>query len=528
MGEVYAAEDLDSGRRIALKLLTPQLVRETNRGRFLREGRLAASISHPNVVYVFGTEEIETIPVISMELVAGGNLKDYVAAHGPLAPPEAVDITLQFIAGLAAAAAAGVLHRDFKPSNCFIDLDGTIKVGDFGLSISTLAREVDLTHEGTLTRPDAILGTPAFASPEQLRGQPLDLSSDIYSVCATLYYLLTGRAPFEGANLLDLVAKVAQDTPISPRVIRPVVPGGLAALVIQGLAKRPEQRFASYALLASALAAFRPVALTTATLGVRAFAGALDQVALMPVRRVIGGVLGVVLASGGLAIHRTASSAAATFIATILYFGISEGAWGASLGKAVGGLRVVDVDGQRPRFAAVFARAAIFWALTQGIVLAVLAAVPEVQGNDMSARQSRAQIGAAVLGLSLAILFICARRSNGFAGVHEVLTRTRVVRHASGRPLERSANAANAPTSCVRAHHAWVRSRSSRISAVVFMAVTTRRCAVTCGSERALRGSISQTGTGGPSIDRLDSDGSRGAPRTRSAGTPSRRRRARR
>ena len=125
MGEVYEAEHVDSGRRIALKVLRSRLQNADERARFLREGQLAASVSHPHTVYIFGSEEIAGMPVISMELLPGGTLKDRVAADGPLPPAEAVAAVLDIIGGLDAAQAAGILHRDIKPSNCFVDSDGS-------------------------------------------------------------------------------------------------------------------------------------------------------------------------------------------------------------------------------------------------------------------------------------------------------------------------------------------------------------------------------------------------------------------
>ena len=151
MGEVYEAEHLEHGRRIALKVLSQRLTDPTDRARFLREGQLAASVSHPHTVYIYSSEEIAGIPVIAMELLPGGTLKDRVEKKGPLAPIEAIDAMLQVISGLEAAHAAGILHRDIKPSNCFVDADGTVKIGDFGLSIPTLARDVtQLTVTGTV------------------------------------------------------------------------------------------------------------------------------------------------------------------------------------------------------------------------------------------------------------------------------------------------------------------------------------------------------------------------------------------
>ena len=185
MGAVYEAEELASGRRVALKVLGHSLDSADTRKRFIREGRLAASINHPNSVYVFGTEEIEGAPVITMELVPGGTLHERVKDGGPMPVADAVDAILQIIAGLEAAHAVGILHRDIKPSNCFIEPSGTVKVGDFGLSISTLSR-----GDSALTLAGSILGTPEFSSPEQLRGEELNVRSDIYSVGMTLYYLL--------------------------------------------------------------------------------------------------------------------------------------------------------------------------------------------------------------------------------------------------------------------------------------------------------------------------------------------------
>src|SRR6185503_20658985 len=170
------------------------------------------------------------------------------AASGPMPPEEAVAAVMDIIGGLDAAQAAGVLHRDIKPSNCFIDGDGAVKVGDFGLSISTLARDV---HQELET--GAFQGTPQFAPPEQLRGEPLDIRADIYAVGATLYYLLTGRPPFDAPDLRELFARVTSQAPVSPRVLRRGIPRGLAAVVLRCLAKAPAGRPQSYAELADLL-----------------------------------------------------------------------------------------------------------------------------------------------------------------------------------------------------------------------------------------------------------------------------------
>ena len=190
MGAAFEAEQTSTGRRVALKMLSQNLESAEIRGRFLREGRLAAGISHPNSLYVFGTEEIDGIPVITMEIADRGTLADQLQENGPLPVPEAVDVVLGLIAGLEAAQAAGVLHRDVKPSNVFVDAEGGVKVGDYGLSVSTVA-----TIDSFATATGVVLGPPAYAAPEQLRGDEVDLRADIYSVGATLYSLLTDQAP---------------------------------------------------------------------------------------------------------------------------------------------------------------------------------------------------------------------------------------------------------------------------------------------------------------------------------------------
>jgi serine/threonine protein kinase len=148
MGTVFEADHLATGRRVALKMLWQQLDSPEMRQRFLREGRLAASVNHPNSLYVFGSEEIDGVPVITMEMAGGGTLKDRLEKRGPLPVTEAVDAILDVIAGLEAAFGAGVLHRDVKPSNCFGSPDGSVKVGDFGLSVSTMARDDCLRAPG--------------------------------------------------------------------------------------------------------------------------------------------------------------------------------------------------------------------------------------------------------------------------------------------------------------------------------------------------------------------------------------------
>jgi serine/threonine protein kinase/phage FluMu protein Com len=164
MGVVYEAEQGATGRRVALKLLSPKLAHtDESMERFVREGRLAAAFSHPRSTFVFGAGQHAGQPYITMELMPGRTLNDVCRDEGPLPVNRAVDYILDVIEGLEAAHAAGIIHRDVKPSNCFLDSDGRVKVGDFGLSKS-------LVSDADLTRTGAFLGTPLFAAPEQVHG----------------------------------------------------------------------------------------------------------------------------------------------------------------------------------------------------------------------------------------------------------------------------------------------------------------------------------------------------------------------
>ncbi len=416
MGEVYEAEQLEQGRRVALKVLSQRLTDPRDRARFLREGQLAASINHPNSVYIFGSEEIAGTPVIAMELLAGGTLKDRVREQGPLPPAETVDAILQIIAGLDAAQAGGILHRDIKPANCFIDRDGTVKVGDFGLSISTMARDVT-----QLTRTGTFQGTPQFAAPEQLKGDPLDVRADIYSVGATLYYLLTGQPPFDDTDLMALLTRIATEVPRSPRELQPRVPRGLATIVLRCLAKDRESRPATYAALDEALRPFGSTAPTPATIGLRFVAGVVDMFILsLPALP-----LNVALSFRAGPQFWLAPIEAAIVIA---YYGIPEGLWGASLGKRMVGLQVTKANGQP---------AGVFRALWRALLFQtpnVAAALPALFIGQRRMLELAAGSPVLLSATSLlpwfliGVLFSTARRRNGFAAAHELASRTRVVR----------------------------------------------------------------------------------------------------
>jgi uncharacterized RDD family membrane protein YckC len=456
MGVVYAADEVESGRRVALKVLTaaPQSMRE--RERFEREGRLAASLNHPHCVFVFAASEIDGHPVIAMEVMQE-TLADRLKRDGPLPPAAAVDAMLQIVAGLQAAAAAGILHRDVKPSNCFVDAQGVVKIGDFGIS-----RSQRPTEETAFSTHGPRPATPAYASPEQLRGAALDVRTDIYSVCATLYELLTGRRPFEAPDLMTLLMAIANDTPSAPHAVAPAVPKGVSAVVLRGLAKQPQQRFADYNALAAALEPYSSTAPTTATLGRRCLACLIDYIAL--------GAVGFALYLWWSLDWYSIPSLLTMPAAAILYFGACEGLWAATPGKAICGLTVVQQGGAPARMWLVMVRAITF-VIIPAMPMLVLASVcatcvesqftpvgfgpvrppAEPMGPLMASPESLQVVTSAAYMLMFVLLFSTARRHNGYAAIHDLISRTRVVeRRERVRQLTSSPVPAHPPSDIVR------------------------------------------------------------------------------
>ena len=418
MGVVFEAEDLETGRRVALKILGQALDSPEARKRFLREGQIAASINHPNSVYVFGTEEIAGTPIIAMELVGGGTLRDRVIASGPLTAVEAVDVLLQLIAGLEAAQQAGVLHRDIKPSNCFLDADGIVKIGDFGLSITTAVRT-----ESNLTGATSLFGTPAFSSPEQLRGEELTVRSDIYSVGVTMYYLLTGRMPFEAPNIVQLLVTVLEKQPQSPARLRPGIPEGLARAVLRCLQKDPGARFENYAPLRRVLQPYASFSPTPATLALRFGAWAIDHAILsVPSWAMFFLVFGSFSVMMNLGKGQQLLTSVFAFLLVVAYFGLFEGLRGASPGKALCRLRVAGLDGRAPGLGRGLLRATLFCGVSSLPAMGLVFLNP-----DWLIHHPKASMTWLIPVAFQLLLFCTCRRQNGFAALHDTWSRTRVL-----------------------------------------------------------------------------------------------------
>jgi uncharacterized RDD family membrane protein YckC len=403
-------------------VLQQRLGDERERERFEREGRLAASIDHEHCVFVFGATEVRGTPAIAMELMHG-TLADRLAASGPMAPAAAVDVTLQLIEGLEAAAEAGILHRDVKPSNCFLDADGTVKIGDFGIS-----RSIRPTEETALSTRGQLTGTPTYAPPEQLRGATLDARADIYSLGATLYELVTGRRPFMAPDLMALLMAVANDPPQPPHEIAPTVPPGLSQVILRCLAKQPADRFGSYAALVGALAPYQSMAPTPATLGRRLVAGLIDQFVL----GLFAAPIALLIIFG--ALQRYDASVLLGQLAfntglVFLYYGVGESVWRRSPGKALLGLTIVHTDGRPARAAAGWGRAALYAGSQALDTLAMYAVWRQPEQILVAPDPLVGLFGSAVQSIRLALLFSTMRRRNGYAAVHDLVTRTRVVEH---------------------------------------------------------------------------------------------------
>ncbi len=237
MGAVYLAIDTRLDRKLALKVMLPEFAADrAAKERFLREARAAAKITHDNVVTVFEADERDGVPYIAMQFLQGYPLDDYLRTKGAPALAHVIRIGREAAAGLAAAHELGLVHRDIKPANLWLEApNGRVKVLDFGLAKPT-GTDAELTKSG------AVVGTPAYMSPEQARGSKVDHRTDLFSLGAVLYRLCTGQNPFAGSNVMAVLMALGSDDPTPVRQLNPSVPEALARLIHQLLAKKAELR----------------------------------------------------------------------------------------------------------------------------------------------------------------------------------------------------------------------------------------------------------------------------------------------
>jgi TolB-like protein/tRNA A-37 threonylcarbamoyl transferase component Bud32/Tfp pilus assembly protein PilF len=238
MGVVYKAEDIKLRRMVALKFLPHQWISDPDaRERFIQEARAASALDHPNICNIYEIGEAEDDRMyIAMAYYEGESLRDKIK-RGPLAPEEALGLAIQAATGMAKAHQKGIVHRDIKPANMLITTDGVVKVVDFGLA--KLAGQVKLTREGTT------VGTVAYMSPEQAKGEAVDQRTDIWSLGVVLYEMLSAVLPFKGDYEQTLIHSILQQEPERLGKLRKDLPAGLENIVFKALSKNPAARYQS-------------------------------------------------------------------------------------------------------------------------------------------------------------------------------------------------------------------------------------------------------------------------------------------
>ena len=241
MGRVYRATDLVLDRPVALKTVHPEILADPQwLGRFRVEAAVAAGLQHPNIVQVHEILEVRSIPVLVMELVEGKDLTHRVEAQAP-SPREATRLLAEVCEALEYAHGHGVIHRDIKPGNILIGVDGVPKLTDFGLAVRP-----DRMPAGAMDA-EGVVGTPAYMAPEQARGENRAVTnrSDVYALGATLYFALTGQPPFRGSTFSGVIRQVLRADPAPPSSLRPSVNRDLEAVCLKAMRKDPDARYGS-------------------------------------------------------------------------------------------------------------------------------------------------------------------------------------------------------------------------------------------------------------------------------------------
>jgi TolB-like protein/cytochrome c-type biogenesis protein CcmH/NrfG len=244
MGEVYRATDTKLGRDVALKVLPAEMAQDPERlGRFRREAKALAQLDHPNIVTIHSVEESDSVHFLTMQLVEGQPL-DRLIPQGGLPVEQIIEIAGALGDALAAAHEKGIVHRDLKPANVMVSNEGRVKVLDFGLAKDVRAAssgDATMTSDSR-TQVGVVMGTPAYMSPEQTSGRPLDHRTDIFSLGVVLHEMATGRRPFEGNSSAELVSAILRDTAPSVTDVRPDLPSDLARIIRRCLEKDPRHR----------------------------------------------------------------------------------------------------------------------------------------------------------------------------------------------------------------------------------------------------------------------------------------------
>ena len=248
MGEVYKAEDLVLLRIVAIKIMSKKDEKApTGAIRFLREARAASAINHPNIVTIYEIGETDAHSYIVMEYIEGRSLRNLITTN-ELKAEKVVDITLQTCDAMAEAHSRGIIHRDIKPENILLTDRGRVKLVDFGLA-KTVPMHPGIdgrTAAESLTESGTVMGTLSYMSPEQLRGEQLDVRTDIFSFGIVLHEMITGRLPFPGASSFEVAASILKDPALEIGTIPPELPSGIRSVVSRLLAKHRDDRYPSF------------------------------------------------------------------------------------------------------------------------------------------------------------------------------------------------------------------------------------------------------------------------------------------
>lgn len=257
MGVVYEAEDTTLGRHVALKFLPDQYSQNpASLDRFLREARSASALNHPSICTIYAAEQYDNTWMIAMEMLEGSTLAQLIADR-TLTTDRIIDIGIQVSDALDVAHAHGIVHRDIKPANIFVTKKGIVKVLDFGLAKLAVDRHAVAQTIGAtagdpasyLTSPGMAVGTAAYMSPEQARGEDLDGRSDLFSFGAVLYEMATGKVPFEGSTSAVIFAGILEREPLHPQEISPQIPSKFAEIICKSLEKDRDLRYQTAAEL---------------------------------------------------------------------------------------------------------------------------------------------------------------------------------------------------------------------------------------------------------------------------------------
>jgi serine/threonine protein kinase/Tfp pilus assembly protein PilF len=258
MGVVYKARDTRLRRYVALKFLSGKDVTATTRTRFLREAQMASALNHPNIVTIYDIGHTDESSYIVMEYLEGRPVSKLIDRSSGMPAATVLDYASQLAEALAAAHAAGVVHRDLKPGNVIVSPGGRVKVLDFGLAKFDTAPDSEATQTISLTLQGAFVGTVAYVAPEQSMCQPSDHRADIFSFGIMLHEMITGSRPFAGKNTVMLLHEINYSAPKSIRESHPELPPSLEALVFKLLEKRPADRYQTMGEVLEALKAVRP------------------------------------------------------------------------------------------------------------------------------------------------------------------------------------------------------------------------------------------------------------------------------